>query len=141
MAGRKDPFGFLNGRTVYDLDPTKQMHSLKEAWEAARQGAGAALNTDDKKPEPPGVRFHDLRHTCCTRLIASGVTFPELAKIMGWSASQVIRMARVYDHGQINASVMEATASAADDTLTLVAAQRSAQKSAQSVKPATEMIQ
>jgi integrase len=75
------------GGIVYDTDPTQPMTSWKEAWEAAKIRAGVVC------------RFHDLRHTGCTRLLDAGVSHPIVAEIMGWSASTAIRMIKeVYGH-------------------------------------------
>jgi hypothetical protein len=43
-------------------------------------------------------RFHDLRHTACTRLLERGASFPVVAAIMGWSASTTAKMAQRYGH-------------------------------------------
>jgi integrase len=59
----------------------------KEGWEHAKLRAGVSC------------RFHDLRHTGCTRLLDAGVSHPVVAEIMGWSASTAIRMIKeVYGH-------------------------------------------
>ena len=58
----------------------------KEAWEAAKIRAGVQC------------RFHDLRHTGCTRMLEAGVPFSVVATIMGWSASTTVRMAKRYGH-------------------------------------------
>lgn len=71
---------------VYESDPTKPIGRWKEAWEAAKIRAGV------------GCRFHDLRHTGCTRMLEAGVPFSVVATIMGWSASTTVRMARRYGH-------------------------------------------
>jgi integrase len=42
--------------------------------------------------------FHDLRHTGGTRILETGVTFPVLAMIMGWSPATTVRMAKRYRH-------------------------------------------
>jgi len=78
-------FGF-NGSIAYSLDPTQPIGDWKEAWEAAKKRAGVTC------------RFHDLRHTGCTRLLEQGVPFAVVAEIMGWSASTTIRMAKRYGH-------------------------------------------
>jgi integrase len=70
----------------YAIDASKPMGSLKEGWEVARKRARVAC------------RFHDLRHTACTRLLEGGVPFAILAQIMGWSASATITMAKRYGH-------------------------------------------
>lgn len=71
---------------VYDTDPTKPIGSWKEAWEKARKDSGV------------GCRFHDLRHTGCTRMLEGGVPFPVVADLMGWSSATTIRMATRYGH-------------------------------------------
>src|SRR5262249_3350845 len=74
---------------------------------AAKKRAGVAL----MQAAPPKVtpvrqaafqpfqcRFHDLRHTACTRLLEGGVPYPVVSSIMGWSAATAIRMAKRYAH-------------------------------------------
>jgi integrase len=61
-----------DGATViYESDPTKPIGRWKEAWESAKTRAGVAC------------RFHDLRHTGCTRMLEAGVPFSVVATIMG----------------------------------------------------------
>lgn len=83
--GRIDVFGFA-GSLAYDTDPTQPIGDLKEGWEAAKKRAGVTC------------RFHDLRHTACTRMLEAGVPFAVVTDIMGWSPSTAIRMARRYGH-------------------------------------------
>ena len=71
---------------VYDSDPTKPIGRWKEAWESAKIRAGVSC------------RFHDLRHTGCTRMLEAGVPFSVVATIMGWSPSTTVRMSRRYGH-------------------------------------------
>jgi integrase len=71
---------------VYRTDPTKPIGRWKEAWESARDRAGVQC------------RFHDLRHTGCTRMLEAGVPFPVLAVLMGWSPATTVRMAKRYGH-------------------------------------------
>ena len=71
---------------VYESDPTKPIGRWKEAWESAKTRAGVAC------------RFHDLRHTGCTRMLEAGVPFSVVATIMGWSPSTTVRMSRRYGH-------------------------------------------
>jgi integrase len=71
---------------VYDTDPTKPIGSWKEAWEKARADAKVQC------------RFHDLRHTGCTRMLEAGVPFQVVAELMGWSPATTIRMAKRYGH-------------------------------------------
>lgn len=96
----------LKGSThacFHSTDPKKPIGRWKEAWEAARKRADAILKEKNRKggvpePEPLRCRFHDLRHTGCTRMLEGGVPFPVVADIMGWSASTAIRMAKRYGH-------------------------------------------
>ena len=83
--GKDDVFGF-KGSVAYDTDPTQPIGNWKEAWEAAKQRAGVTC------------RFHDLRHTGCTRMLEAGAAFSVVADIMGWSASTAVRMAKRYGH-------------------------------------------
>jgi integrase len=71
---------------VYDSDPTRPIGRWKEAWESAKTRAGVSC------------RFHDLRHTGCTRMLEAGVPFSVVATIMGWSPSTTVRMSRRYGH-------------------------------------------
>ena len=73
--------------SVYDMDVTKPISTWKEAWEHAKRRAGVSC------------RYHDLRHTGCTRMLDAGISHPVAAEIMGWSASTAIRMIKdVYGH-------------------------------------------
>jgi integrase len=71
---------------AYQTDPEKPIGRWKEAWEAAKIRAKVRC------------RFHDLRHTGCTRMLEAGVTFPVLAALMGWSPATTVRMAKRYGH-------------------------------------------
>ena len=71
---------------VYATDPTQPIGDWKEAWEAAKKRAKVSC------------RFHDLRHTACTRMLEGGTPFSVVATIMGWSPSSAVRMARRYGH-------------------------------------------
>src|SRR5690242_17122198 len=66
--------------------PTAPIGRWKEAWEAAKIRAGVQC------------RFHDLRHTGCTRMLEAGVPFPVLAMLMGWSPATTVRMVKRYGH-------------------------------------------
>jgi integrase len=75
---------------VFNCDPTRPIGRCKEAWESAKLRAGVSW------------RFHDLRHTGCTRMLESGVPLSVVATIMGWSPSTTVRMSRRYGHiGQV----------------------------------------
>ncbi len=71
---------------VYDSDSMRPIGRWKEAWESAKVRAGVSC------------RFHDLRHTGCTRMLEAGVPFSVVATIMGWSPSTMVRMTRRYGH-------------------------------------------
>jgi len=107
-----------HGAVVYGTDPTQPIGTWKEAWEAAKLRAGVEC------------RFHDLRHTACTRMLDAGVSHPVVAEIMGWSASTAIRMIKeVYGH-----IGLDARRRAVEQVEQFMAAQSgsgSAQKSAQ----------
>ena len=97
-----------HGATVYATDPMRPIGTCKEAWEAAKLRAGVAC------------RFHDLRHTGCSRLLDAGVSHPVVAEIMGWSASTAIRMIKdVYGHIGLSAKrqAMELVEQAAEKVL------------------------
>ncbi len=53
------------------IDPDVPVGEIKTAWEAAKRTA---------KVE---ARFHDLRHTACTRLLEGGASLAVVAAIMG----------------------------------------------------------
>jgi integrase len=70
----------------HSVDPTKAIGSWGVAWAAAKRRANVQC------------RFHDLRHTACTRMLEAGIPFSVVASIMGWSASTTVRMAKRYGH-------------------------------------------
>ena len=71
---------------VYGTDPATPITSWKVAWTSARKAAGVQC------------RFHDLRHTCVTRLLERGVPLSVVASLMGWSPATTTRMAKRYAH-------------------------------------------
>jgi hypothetical protein len=44
------------------------------------------------------VRFHDLRHSAVSRMIAARVPLPIIAKIVGWAPGTMAKMAARYGH-------------------------------------------
>jgi integrase len=75
---------------VYDITPTKAIGSFKEGWESVKEVTEVS------------IRFHDLRHTCVTRMLEGGVPLSVVASILGWSPATSARMAKRYGHiGQI----------------------------------------
>ena len=83
--GQDEVFGF-SGSIAYDTDASKPVGDWKEGWEAAKKRAGVTC------------RFHDLRHTGCTRMLEAGVPFSVVSDIMGWSPSTAVRMTKRYGH-------------------------------------------
>jgi integrase len=123
--GREEIFGFAAGVVAYDTDPSRPIGDWKEAWEKAKERAGAILAGGSNEPQLTKVgrlqgeeaklrksargkdenanhalkcRFHDLRHSAVTRLLEAGIPYPVVANIMGWSAATAIRMAKRYGH-------------------------------------------
>lgn len=89
---------------AYQVDPSKPIGNIKEAWEAAKLRAGKILrenskDKDSEKPiEPLVCRFHDLRHTAVSRMLNAGIPIAKVAKIVGWSPATMVRMAARYGH-------------------------------------------
>lgn len=121
-AGTEESFGFT-GAVVYETNPLLPIGDVKEAWESAKKrtrrhcpacksgslgerpkpGKGYICDVCRGEMEelPPGltsVRFHDLRHTAVSRMIAAGIPLPIIAKIVGWSAGTMAKMAARYGH-------------------------------------------
>ena len=121
-AGTDETFGFT-GAVLYKTDPLQPIGDVKEAWEGAKRrtqrqcpACKDGLLVDKHKPakgyvcesckaesaELPAalsrVRFHDLRHTAVSRMIAARVPLPIIAKIVGWSAGTMAKMAARYGH-------------------------------------------
>lgn len=71
---------------VHAFEPERSIGTLKVAWESAKKKSGVVC------------RFHDLRHSACTRLVERGVPLPVIASLLGWSAGTTVRMARRYGH-------------------------------------------
>jgi integrase len=87
---------------AYKVDPTQPIGDIKEAWEAARLRAakillGGTANAEEKI-KPMVCRFHDLRHTAVSRMLNAGIPIAKIAKIVGWSNSTMVLMARRYGH-------------------------------------------
>ena len=108
--------GFLHAPKAYHVDPAKPIGSIKEAWEAARLRAAKILAGKDttgeadpdevaaqaEKIRPLSCRFHDLRHTAVSRMLNAGIPIAKVAKIVGWSASTMVLMAKRYGHFSLN---------------------------------------
>jgi integrase len=85
-AERYGASGDLFLACAYNTDSSKPIGSFKKAWEAAKRQAKVQC------------RFHDLRHTACTRMLEAGVPFSVVASVMGWSPATTIRMTKRYGH-------------------------------------------
>lgn len=76
--------------TVHSMDATKPINSWKEAWESVKEKTNVL------------IRFHDLRHTCVTRMLEGSVPLSVVASILGWSPATTTRMMKRYGHiGQV----------------------------------------
>jgi integrase len=120
LHGQKGTFG--GTVQVYDYDPHIPVSTIQHAWESAKKRTQRhcpmcdGVLVDQQKPAtgyicdacqfetptlPAGlaaVRFHDLRHTAVSLMIAARVPLPIIAKIVGWSASTTAKMASRYGH-------------------------------------------
>jgi integrase len=76
---------------AHSIHPSKPLASFKDAWETARDQADVHC------------RFHDLRHSACTRMVEKGVPLPVIASLLGWSAGTTVRMAKRYGHISVDA--------------------------------------
>jgi integrase len=107
---------------VYKSDPLKPVGTIQSAWRSARKRTQRHCPTckdgtlvDQEKTEgficascnleleelPAGLtslRFHDLRHSAVSRMIAARIPLPIIAKIVGWSSSTMAKMASRYGH-------------------------------------------
>lgn len=76
---------------VKTVDLKRPTREIKTAWTSAKRAAKVEC------------RFHDLRHTACTRLLERGTPLPVVAAIFGWSAGTAAKMAKRYGHIGTNA--------------------------------------
>jgi integrase len=121
-GGCEETFGFT-GAVLYETVPAQPIGDVKEAWKGAKKrtrrhcptcktgmlverperGSGyvcerCQAETDELPVGLTSVRFHDLRHTAVSRMIAAGIPLPIIAKIVGWSAGTMAKMAARYGH-------------------------------------------
>jgi integrase len=73
-------------RHAITVDPSTPAGEFKTAWASAKLSAGVTC------------RFHDLRHTACTRMLEQGAGLAVVASLVGWSASTTANMAKRYGH-------------------------------------------
>jgi len=71
---------------AYRREPRRPIGSWKTAWARAKKRAGVT------------ARFHDIRHTVCTRMLEGGVPLSVVATVLGWSPATTALMARRYGH-------------------------------------------
>jgi integrase len=108
---------------VYECDAEKPVGTIQSSWQSAKKrtqrhcpNCGDGTLIDCEKPatgyecegchfETPNLpvaltrlRFHDLRHSAVSRMIAARVPIPMIAKIVGWSPSTMAKMAARYGH-------------------------------------------
>jgi integrase len=108
---------------VYQYDPEKPVGTIQSAWQSAKKrtqrhcpncGDGTLIDREKpatgyecvdclfKTPNLPAaltrLRFHDLRHSAVSRMIAARVPIPIIAKVVGWSSSTMAKMAARYGH-------------------------------------------
>jgi integrase len=62
---------FPRSNRTKPTDPTRPVTSIKKAWESVRKSAGVSC------------RFHDLRHTVCTKMAEAGIPEATMQAIMG----------------------------------------------------------
>jgi integrase len=121
LHGSKGTFG--GTVKVYDYDPETPIGTIQPAWQAAKRrtqrhcpNCGEGTLIDREKPasgyecaachfETPNLpaaltrlRFHDLRHSAVSRMIAARIPIPIIAKVVGWSPSTMAKMAARYGH-------------------------------------------
>jgi integrase len=75
---------FHTSLTKTDLQ--RPIRSLQTAWVTAKRAANVSL------------RWHDLRHTVCIRLLEAGLSLPLVGRLLGWSASTMVVMTHRYGH-------------------------------------------
>jgi len=85
-------------------DPMRALGTIKNSWKTARQISGVTC------------RFHDLRHTACTRMLEAGVPLSVVGELLGWSAAMTFAMAKRYGHIGQSARVEAVKALEGDDS-------------------------
>jgi integrase len=108
---------------VYGYDPEKPVGTIQSSWQSAKkrtarhcpncgdgtlvdsEKAGAGFECEGCHFETPNLpaaltrfRFHDLRHSAFSRMIAARIPIPIISKVVGWSPSTMAKMAARYGH-------------------------------------------
>jgi integrase len=113
---RREPKDYVFPREVYQQakggkmkvvwsDPKHHLTSLQRAWETALECAGwilAGRPDAMENVESVKCRFHDLRHTAISRMIANKTPIPIIAVLVGWSPTTMWEMAQRYGHFDID---------------------------------------
>jgi integrase len=76
LKGEKGTFGGIV--VPYEVFPDQPIGSWKTAWKTAKKAAGVEC------------RWHDLRHSCASRLAAGGATDQTLQALLGWMSPKMI---------------------------------------------------
>jgi len=95
--------------------PLEHRNIVTRGLDKATEQVGIGEYVKDKRGRRrwrSGIRWHDLRHTFCTRLLEQGQGLPILAALMGWSAATTVRMAKRYGH--ISGDVLSAAVAVLD---------------------------
>jgi len=82
---------------AYHVDPNKPIGRIKRSM-----GSGKTARWAKEKIRALFCRFHDLRHTAVSRMLNAGTPIAKVAKIVGWSASTMVLMAKRYGHFSLN---------------------------------------
>lgn len=121
LHGSKGTFG--GSVKVYGYDAEKPVGTIQTAWQSAKKrtqrhcpncGDGILIDAEKRATgyvcegchfETPALpagltrlRFHDLRHSAVSRMIAARIPIPIIAKVVGWSPSTMAKMAARYGH-------------------------------------------
>ena len=85
-----DWYMFPLSRSGKPVDPTRPLTTFNKSWESVRDLAKV------------GCRFHDLRHTCCTKMAEAGVPEATMLAIMGHMSRAMLER---YSHIRRSAKV------------------------------------
>ncbi len=111
------------------INPTRPIRSWRTAWRAALKRAGAILSGDPSDPDAPPLqcRFHDLRHTCITKLAEGQASEQTIMAIAGHLSRAMLES---YSHIRMAAkrAALDAIASKQAVILPVVHRQRDTQK-------------
>jgi integrase len=89
------------GGMLTERKPSRRRRGVAVEPTAAGYICGRCGAVLDALPEGlTHFRFHDLRHTAVSRMIAAARPLPIIAKVVGWRLSTVVEMAERYGHFQ-----------------------------------------